>query len=231
MVAVGFIAILLADPHIPYSWWGIKPVLYIVSIPLVSAILALREPSRPMIKSALALNALLLLAWYLMERPIEEIVLGRKTPTFIGDAFKYPIHPDFPTISSRANYILGWVVSNGTMPDLLCLAAPLLALPLMLARPVPRRIRLLLAMILVLVATYGWATSRRWGGSASFAWRLRADTPSRLVGDWLRGEVPLSIVASEIGPVRALELLVLIVAFVCLASVAWRAPRWDNRMR
>lgn len=51
MAAVAVIALLLADSSVSYSWWKVRPLLYLVVIPLVSAVPLCRRPPRALIGS------------------------------------------------------------------------------------------------------------------------------------------------------------------------------------
>jgi len=227
MVAVGIIAALLVDLRVNLSWWAVKPALYLVFIPLVSAPLAARSPRRGLVVLVGAINALLLLAWYELRRPTEGILVG-------GSDTEYVLHLMQDCCHSEPNLgicrVFGWVVGRGTMPDLLCLIGSMLVLIAMLARSVSLRSRIFGAMSLTVLSIYGWATSRRWGGTDDSQdwltfrpWYGGDKTPVRLAQRWLHEGGGLPPIWSAIGAVRALELAVLAIVFVSLTAVATHA--------
>jgi hypothetical protein len=161
MIAVGIFASLCVDFHPSASWWQVKPILSFLFIPVVSATLAMGNPRRCVIVSVTALNALLLLAWYELRRPTEGFLIGGEDTEYVRHMMRdYYYRPNL-----GISHALHWVVWRGTMPDLLCLVGSMLMLMAMLTRSVARRWRILAAMSLTLLATYGWATSKRWGGT------------------------------------------------------------------
>jgi hypothetical protein len=233
MVAVGIIAALLMDLRINISWWAVKPALYLIFIPLVSATLAARSPRPRLVVLVGAINALLLLAWYDLRRPTEGILLG-------GEDVEYVLHIiqdcccSLPSLGIRRAF--GWVVWRGTMPDLLCLIGSMLMLMAMLARSISFRFRILGAMALTVLSIYGWATSKRWGGTVDYQdwlisrhWYGGDKTPIHLAERCLYEGDGLPRLWKAIGAVRALELVVLVMVFVFVAAIALRSVR-DSRM-
>jgi hypothetical protein len=223
MVAIGIIAALLMDLRVTLSWWAIKPALYVVFIPLVSTTLAARSPHPRLIVLVAAMNALLLLAWYELRRPTEGVLLG-------GEDVEYPLHVMqdccYPSPSLGISRAFGWVVGRGTMPDLLCLMGSMFMLMAMLAGSGSYRSRILRATGLTLLSIYGWATSKRWGGTHDYQdwltsrpWYGGDKTPVHLAQRWLHGGGGLPTLWRAIGTVRALEFAVLATVFVSLAAV------------
>jgi len=118
------------------------------------------------------------------------------------------------------------------MPDLLCLIGSMLMLMAMLARSVSFRSRILGAMSLTVLSIYGWATSKRWGGTSDYhdwlthwPWYGGDKTPIHLAQRWLHEGGGLPTIWRAIGAVRALELVVLAMVFVSLTAVALHAIR------
>jgi hypothetical protein len=231
MVAVGIIAALLVDLRVNLSWWAVKPALYLVFIPLVSASLAARIPHRGLVVLVGAINALLLLAWYELRRPTEGILVGGSDTEYVLHLMQDCCYSE-PNLGIRRafGWVVGWVVWRGTMPDLLCLIGSMLVLMAMLARSVSLRSRIIGAMSLTVLSIYGWATSRRWGGTDDSQdwltfrpWYGGDKTPVHLAQRWLHEGGGLPTIWSAIGAVRALELAVLAIVFVSLTAVAWHA--------
>ena len=229
MVSVGIIATLCVDFHASVSWWEVKPMLFCLFIPVVSATLAMGNPRRCVIVPVTALNALLLLAWYELKRPMEGIMVGHEDTQCVQDLMRHCYYAA-PNIGIRRALV--WVVWRGTMPDLLCLVGSMLMLMAMLARSVSRRWRILGAMSLTLLAIYGWATSKRWGGTVDYQdwkswspWYAGDKTPVHLAQRWLHEGGGLPTIWRAIGAVRALELAILATVFVSLTAVALNAIR------
>jgi hypothetical protein len=227
MIVVAILAILLADLRPSYSWVNFKPILYLLLIPLVSSTLAMRNPHRSVIVVATAVNALLLLAWYELRRPLEGILIGGEYPEFVREVL-FPRYASTPY--HQAAFALDWLSSRGTMVDLLCLAGSLLILIMMLARPISFRARICAALCLTLLALYGWGNSKRWGGTSdSFEWltchpwSFGDKTPIHLAQHWFLEGDTLSTLWRAIGVVRALELLVLAIVLAYLTAVGLHA--------
>jgi len=219
MAAVGVIALLLVDFRVSYSWWAVRPLLYVVLIPLVTAILVHHHPPRSLIVFGVILSALLLLGWYELRRPSEWILVGGDDIDHVHDLLLYI---SSPTHYHNASSLFRWVRERGTLADVACLSASLLILLAMLVRAISFRTRLGGATSLALVALYDWTTSKTWGGTRSFANSIEM-IPWHLAGQWVRGETTFAAIASRVGFVGGLELFVLIVVFLCLTTVALRA--------
>ena len=229
MVAVGIIAALLACLRGDISWWAVKPALYLVFIPLVSATLAARSPPRPLIVLVIAINALLLLAWYELRRPTEGFLVGHEDIEYVLDSMQYWRNS---TPDLRIRRAFGRVVRRGTMPDLLCLIGSIVALVAMRARSVSLRLKIFSAMSLTLLSIYGWATSKRWGGTDDYQewlthryWEDGDKTPIHLAQRWLHEREGFPTLWRAIGTVRALELAMIAIVFVSLTTVALHAFR------
>ena len=228
MIAVGIIATLCVDFHPSVSWWQVKPILWFLFIPVLSATLAMGNPRRRVIVAVTTLNALLLLAWYELRRPTEGILIGGEDTEYVRHLMRHCYY--WPNLG--IGHVLHWVVRRGTIPDLLCLAGSMLMLMAMLVRFVSRRWRILGAMSLTLLATYGWATSKRWGGTEDYQdwkswspWHAGDKTPVHLTQRWLHEGGGLPTIWRAIGAVRVLELAVLAIVFVSLTAVALHAIR------
>jgi hypothetical protein len=235
MVAVAVFAILFVDLRVNYSWWEIKPLLYLVFIPLVSAAIAMREPRRAALLLATAMNISLLVAWYELRRPFEGVVVGGEYPEFVRDLLVYGWDRE---LYRHADFAARWFYSKGTLTDLLCLTAPLFMLSVMLAGAVSVRTRVLGALGLNLLAIYGWANSKRFGGSGdAFEWLKNPapfsgdKTPVHLAEYWLYKGGTLSTLLRAVGAVRSLEFLALAVVIVCVSAVGWRAVHTQARNR
>ncbi len=227
MFVVAILAMLLVEFRPSLSWWGVKPLMYFVLIPVVAATLAMRDQHRFVIVLATAVNTLLLLAWYELRRPLEGILIGGEDPEYVRDMLALCY---YTTLYRGMTYTFHWVVRKGTFADLLWLMGSMLMLMAMLVRPVSFRARISGALSLTLLAIYGWATSKRWGGSDdSFDWLAWSDwsfgdkTPIHLSQHWLRQWDTLSILWRAIGVVRALELLVLAIVVASLIAVGLHA--------
>jgi hypothetical protein len=190
-------------------------------------------PRRRLIVLVGAINALLLMAWYELRRPTEGILLGWEDTEYVLDSMR-DWHNSSPDL--RISRAFGWVVWRGTMPDLLCLIGSMLVLVAMLARSVSLRLRILSAMSLTLLSIYGWATSKRWGGTSDYQdwltwrpWYGGDKTPIHLAQRWLHEREGLPTLGRAIGTVRALEFIVLAVVFVSLTAIGWHAIRQSGR--
>ena len=182
-----------------------------------------------MVVIATAVNTVLLLAWIELRRPLEGILIGIEEPEFIRHVIALIY---YPTLYDGTNYALHWVARRGTMPDLLCMMGSMAMLTVMLVRPVSFRTRSSGALSLTLVAIYGWANSKRWGGTDDYhdwltwqSWYTGDKTPIHLAQRWLNEGGGLHTIWRAIGAVRALEFVVLAMVFVSLTAVALHALR------
>jgi hypothetical protein len=226
-VAIGIVAALFADLRVNVSWWAVKPALYLVFIPLVSATLAARSPRRGFVVLVAAMNALLLLGWFELRRPEEGFVCGWRNSEHVLDGIQdcCRLSPD-----DAIRAALNWIAWRGTMPDMLCLVGSMLILLAILGRSVSCRSRILWAMSLTVLSIYGWATSKRWGGTDDsqdwltyFPWYGGDKTPIHLSQRWLHEGGGLPRIWSAIGAVRASEFAVLATVLVSLTAVALHA--------
>ena len=87
-------------------------------------------------------------------------------------------------------------------------------------------------MSLTLLSIYGWATSKRWGGTDDYqewlthpCWEDGDKTPFHLAQRWLHERDGLPTLWRAIGTVRALELAMIAIVFVSLTTVALHAFR------
>jgi hypothetical protein len=175
MVVVAIVAASLALPDPVYSWWNVKPLINIAFIPFLSVIFALQNPPRRLILIATVLNALLLLLWFYLKRPMEGFVIGIPYPEHMR---YYVINTWSRTILEGMEQLARFLVFFGTVPDLLSLAMSLLMLAVLLTRPISPPARIAWASALVLVRIYDWATTKPWGEPASSFGRVTTTSPS-----------------------------------------------------
>jgi hypothetical protein len=217
IAALGFAVLPISARH---SWWEIKPFLNLVLLPMLALVFSLRSPRTSAIWAVMATDLFFLALWFLAQRPYAG-------PVLMGYSIEDPIHSfehSYFTLEHSLARSLYWMAyfyyDSGGVTDLAVLVLVLSLLAIVLRRPIPQSLRVVTVGLIGLVKLYDCLALPRVRPYDPTAWLNPAETPLRLIRLLLAGEQTSLEFWSNLGRVRPLEFVALVVVFVYLLTVA-----------
>ncbi|QEH35557.1 hypothetical protein OJF2_41100 [Aquisphaera giovannonii] len=145
---------------------ALKPRLGFAYIPALSIIVAMRKPSRWIVRVALSVDLFALLAWLLLRRVVVSPGGLMIWPDDVPGLLRGNPIRDWPSIFGGAAQVLR-DRTIGESIDLLALIGLLMILASLLTRPLPRSLRASAVLLPLCFMYYGWASTmwleRHWG--------------------------------------------------------------------
>ncbi len=217
IAALGFAALPVSARH---TWWEIKPFLNLVLLPILALVFSLRSPRTSAIWAVMATDLFFLALWFLARRPYAgPILMGSWEENPIQsfeDTYSHSQH----SLARSLNWMAYFYYASGGVTDLAVLVLVLSILAIVLRRPIPRYFRLVSVGLIGLIKLYDCLALPRVRPYDFTAWLNPAETPLRLIRSLLAGEQTRQEFWSNLGRVRPLEFVALVVVFVYLLTVA-----------